>query len=73
MNNWNIDVLALIKHKFFDPKANLHNLACSYFNVEILSILWSQNIVRFNYENNVMEDSQFSNKNIVSYILVLLK
>ncbi len=53
MNNWNIDILALIKHKFLDTKVNLHTLAHSYFNVEILSILWTQNIVRFNYDNNV--------------------
>jgi hypothetical protein len=73
MNNSNVDVLALIKNKFFDAKIKMENLGQRYFNVEILSILWSQNIVRFNHENNLAEEGEFSNQNIVNYIKALLK
>lgn len=52
LNNWNVDVLALIKSKFLEPKIELHNLCVNYFSVEILSVLWSQNAIRFNQENS---------------------
>lgn len=51
MSNWNIDVLALIKNKFLDTKLNLDTLAKSYFDVDILALLWTQNGIKFLKEN----------------------
>lgn len=51
MSNWNIDVLALVKNKFLDPKLNLDVLSRSYFDVDILSFLWTQNTIKFLNEN----------------------
>lgn len=33
LNSWNVDILALIKTKFLDPKINLPNLCLNYFSV----------------------------------------
>lgn len=51
MSNWNIDVLALIKNKFLETKLNLDALAKSYFDVDILALLWTQNGMKFIQEN----------------------
>lgn len=48
LNDWNVDVLALVKSKFLDPQIRLDTLAVNYFSVEILYILFAQNLVRFN-------------------------
>lgn len=51
MNNWNIDILALVKNKFLDTKFNLDSLVRSYFDVDILAMLWTQNGMKFLEEN----------------------
>jgi len=51
MSNWNVDVLALIKNKFLETKLNLEALARSYFDVDILAFLWTQNGMKFTEEN----------------------
>jgi hypothetical protein len=33
LNSWNVDILALIKTKFLDPKINLPKLCLNYFSV----------------------------------------
>ena len=57
LNDWNVDVMALVKSRFLDPRIKLDTLAVNYFSVEILYVLWTQNIVKFNAECNNFNSS----------------
>lgn len=46
-------MLALLNNGFLRMRGELCNLVNAYFDVEILSILFSQNVIEFNKQMNL--------------------